>query len=75
MTERSVSRCGLSAMPLVNFACYFPAEQPYFTAIKIELDAWVDQLLQAIVVNLKEDDREVRRKDLRIYQVNLIFLC
>ena len=60
---------------LVRLACYFPAERPLFIVIKIEPDAWVQELLEAIAVKLKEYGREVTRKDLRLFKVNSLFLC
>lgn len=38
----------------LKFTCYFPAETLIFFAINIELDAWVEELVMAIVAELKE---------------------
>src|SRR5882724_2815368 len=59
---------------LFKFACYFPAEEPLFLPINIELDAWVAELLKAIQLELQSLGREVSRKDLRLFKVNLFFL-
>ena len=56
-----------------NFTCYFPAEDPLFVPININLNAWVAELLKAIQVELQLLGREVSHKDLRLFKVNLIF--
>jgi hypothetical protein len=56
-----------------NFACYFPAEDPLFFPININSNTWVAGLLKAIQVELQSVGREVSRKDLRLFKVNLNF--
>ena len=56
-----------------NFACYFPAEDPLFVPINISSNAWVAELSKAIQLDLQSLGREVSRKDLRLFKVNLIF--
>jgi len=52
-------------------ACYFPVQKPLFTAINIESDAWVEELLQAIQVKFQLRRREVDLDDLRLFKVKL----
>jgi hypothetical protein len=60
---------------LFKLACYFPAETPLFIPINIESDAWMAELLEAIQVKLQSLGRDVSRTDLRLFKVNLFFLC
>ena len=59
---------------MFKFACYFPAENPLFIAVNIESDAWVVELLKAIQMKLQLLGRDVSRRDLRLFKVNLFFL-
>jgi hypothetical protein len=60
---------------MVTFACYFPAEQPLFIPIKIDSDAWVQELSKAIANDLHSRNlTDVTVDDLRLFKVNLFFL-
>jgi hypothetical protein len=55
---------------LVTFACYFPAEKPLFIPIKIESDAWVQELSKAIADDLHSHDRkDIKFNDLHLFKV------
>ena len=57
-----------------KLACYFPTEIPYFFVVNIKSDAWVQELLQAIQVDIQSSHQEVKLADLRLFKVKLIFL-
>ena len=57
----------------VTFTCYFPAERPLFITVNIESDSWVNELLDAIHVKLKNKGQE-DVSDLRLYKVTMFFL-
>ena len=56
----------------LTLACYFPAEKPMFMAIKMEPDAWVDQLLYAIQERFQLQRPEVDLDDLRLFKVKVV---
>jgi hypothetical protein len=57
-----------------KFACYFPTENTIYMTINIESDARVDELMKAIELELQSLGREVSRKNLCLFKVNLFFL-
>lgn len=59
-----------------RFVCYFPGEDPQQVPIRIESDAWVWELLEAISTKLKVqlEGQEVNLKGLQLFKVNVFFL-
>jgi len=54
-----------------SFACYFPAEEPFFFSIEIKSNAWVSDILKAIFGELRDLYRlDLRLEDLRLFQVS-----
>ena len=61
-------------MSVLTFACYFPAENPLFFTVKIELGSWVDELLEAIQVKLHSRGwTDITVDHLRLYKVTMFF--
>lgn len=60
----------------LRFVCYFPGEHPQNVLIKIDSDAWVWELLEAISTKLKVqlEGQEVNLKGLQLFKVNVFFL-
>lgn len=52
----------------------FSRRRSLFLPINIESDAWVQELLKAIELELQSFGRDVSRKDLRLFKVTLFFL-
>ena len=72
--RRSATRPHFRTM-LVTFACYFPAEKPLFIPIRIDADAWVQELSKAIAEDLHSRGRkDVKVDDIRLFKVNLFLL-
>jgi len=57
---------------LFKFGFYYPAEKPLFFSLKIESDAWVDELLEAIQAKLKLHSREVKLDELHVFKVKFV---
>lgn len=58
-----------------NLTCYLPAEDPIFSVINIESDAWAAELPEAIAKEVKEFGwGDVNPRDLHIFKVNSFFL-
>ena len=60
---------------MFKFACYFPAETPHFLLINIDSDAWMAELHKAVHMELQSLAEDVSRTGLRLFKVNLFFLC
>jgi hypothetical protein len=60
---------------LFKLACYFPAENPLFIVVNLQSESWVQELSNAIAVELHSGGRtDVKLDDLRLFKVNLFFL-
>ena len=61
-------------MSVLKFACYFLAELPSFLVVNISPDAYVEELLEAIRVQIKFEDEKVNINDLHFFKASLFFI-
>ena len=59
---------------LSTFACYFLGEKPHFLAVNIRPDAYVEELLQAIHLNLEFDGKKANINDLHFFKASLFLI-
>jgi len=70
-----VTRDGNLCTMASSFACYFPAEEPFFFSIEVKSNAWVSDILKAIRSELRDLYRlDLCQEDLHLFKVSMLHL-